>query len=59
MHKVVDDPAQSYIGVASYLEFDEPSVITKARIAEPVDEVVWATFFGQEGYGDTRLRKSK
>ena len=57
MHKVIHDCAQSHIAIAGYLEFDKPSVIRKAPIAEPVDEVVWATFFGNEGYCDTGLRR--
>ena len=49
MHKVVHERAQSHIGVAGYLEFDEPSVISKAPVAEPVDGVFWVTFFWNEG----------
>jgi hypothetical protein len=59
MHKVVDKRAQGHIGVTGYLEFNEPCVIYKASITEPVDEVVRATFFGNEGYGDTRLRRKQ
>jgi hypothetical protein len=57
MYKVVNDLAQSHFGVSSYLEFDEPSVITEASIAKPVYEVIGAAFLGNEGYGDTRLRR--
>jgi hypothetical protein len=57
VHKVVNDRAQSHVGVSSYLEFDEPSVITKASIAKPVNEVIGAAFLGNEGYGNTRLRR--
>ncbi len=57
MHKVVNVRAQSHIGVTSDLEFDEPSVISKASIAKPINEVIRAAFLGKEGYGDTRLRR--
>jgi hypothetical protein len=33
MHKVVNDRAQSRVGVSSYLEFNEPGVVSKATIA--------------------------
>lgn len=59
MDKVVNDLAQSLslvtVGFSSYLEFDEPSVISKASIAKPVYEVIGAAFLGDEGYGNTRL----
>jgi len=32
-------------------------VIGKASIAKPVNEVIGAAFLGNEGYGDTRLRR--
>jgi hypothetical protein len=57
MHKVVNDRAQSHVSVSSYLEFDEPSVISKASIANPVNEVIGAAFLGNDGYGNTRLRR--
>jgi hypothetical protein len=57
MHKVINDRAQSQIGVSSDLEFDEPSVISKASIAKPVNEVIGAAFLGNEGYSNTRLRR--
>jgi hypothetical protein len=57
MHKVVNDLAQSYVGVSSYLEFDKPRVISKASIAKPVYEVIGAAFLGNEGYGNTGLRR--
>ena len=57
MHKVVNDRAQSHIGVSSYLEFDKPSVISKASIAKPVNKEIGAAFLGNEGYSNTRLRK--
>jgi len=57
VHKVVNDGAQGHVGVSSYLEFDEPSVVSKASIAKPVNEVIGAAFLGNEGYGDTRLRR--
>jgi hypothetical protein len=57
MDKVIHDISQSDIGVSSDLEFGEPSVISKARIAEPVDEVVGAAFLWNEGYDDAGLRK--
>ncbi len=57
MNKVVNDLAQSHVGVSSYLEFDEPSVISKASIAKPVNEVIGAAFLGNEGYGNTGLRR--
>jgi hypothetical protein len=57
VHKVVNDRAQSHVGVSSYLEFDEPSVISKASIAKPVNEVVGAAFLGYKGYGNTGLRR--
>jgi hypothetical protein len=57
MHKVVNDLAQSHVGVSCYLEFNEPGVIAKASIAKPVNEVIGAAFLGNECYGNTRLRK--
>jgi hypothetical protein len=57
VHKVINDRAQSDVGFSSYLEFDEPSVISKASIAKPVNEVIGAAFLGNEGYGNTRLRR--
>jgi hypothetical protein len=57
MHKVVSDRAQSYVGVPSYLKFGKPSVISKATIPKPVNEVIGATFLGNDGYGNTRLRR--
>ena len=57
MHRIVHDIAQSDVGVASYLEFGKPSVISKASIAEPIDEVVGAAFLWNEGYDDARLRE--
>jgi len=56
MHKVVNDRAQSHVGFSSYLELDEPSVINKASIAQPVNEVIGAAFLRNEGYDNTRLR---
>jgi hypothetical protein len=57
MYKVVHDIAQSDVGVASYLEFGEPSVISETSIAEPVNEVVRTAFLWDEGYDDAGLRK--
>jgi hypothetical protein len=57
MYKVVHDIAQSGVGVASYLEFRKPSVISKTSIAEPVNEVVGTAILWNEGYDDARLRK--
>ena len=57
MHKVVNDRAQSDVGVSGNLEFDEPSVIGEASIAKPVDEEIGAAFLGNEGKGNTRLRR--
>jgi hypothetical protein len=56
MHKVVNDRAQSHVGVSSYLELDEPGVISKATISKPVNEVIGAAFLRNDGYGNTRLR---
>jgi hypothetical protein len=56
MHEVVNDLAQSHVFVSRYLEFDEPSVIAKAGIAKPVNEVIGAAFLGNECYGNARLR---
>jgi hypothetical protein len=57
MHKVVHDIAQSDVGVASYLEFGEPSVISKTSVTQPVNEVVGTAFLRNEGYDDSGLRK--
>jgi len=57
MYKVVHDIAQSDVGVASYLEFGKPSVISKTSITEPVNEVVGTAFLWNEGYDDAGLRK--
>jgi len=57
MHEVVNDLSQSHVGVSSYFEFDKPSMIGKASIAKPVNEVIRAAFLGNEGYGNTRLRR--
>jgi len=57
VHKVVNDRAQSHVGVSSYLEFDEPSVISKASIAKPINEVIGAAILRNEGDGNTRLRR--
>jgi len=57
MHRVVNDRAQSDVGVSGNLEFDEPSVIGEASIAKPVDEEIGAAFLGNEGKGNTRLRR--
>jgi hypothetical protein len=45
--------------VAGYLEFDEPRVITKGGITEPVDKVIRAAVLGNEGYGDARLGNAR
>ena len=39
------------------LEFDEPSVISKAIIAKPIDEEIRAAFLWNECYGNTRLSR--
>ena len=57
MHKVIHVIAQNNIRVAGYLDFSEPSVISKARVAKPIDEVVGAIFLWNEGYYNARLRK--
>jgi hypothetical protein len=59
VHKVVHDRTQSVVLVAGYLEFDEPRVITKGGITEPVDKVIRAAFLGNKGYGDARLRNAR
>jgi hypothetical protein len=55
MHKVVHDVAEDGISITSHLEFVDESVIIEASIAEPVNQIVGATFLWQEGYNDTGL----
>jgi len=56
MDEVVNDRAQSHVGVSSHLKLDEPGVISKAAIAKPVYEIIRVAFLGDDGYGNTRLR---
>jgi hypothetical protein len=57
IHEVVNNVAEGDIGVASYLEFSEPSVISEASIAEPVDQIVGAAFLWDKSYHNARLEK--